>query len=285
MIPSRRAASMTRVPFSTAIGLPSIRTLTMSAITRSLSCHPEQREGSELIAAPRFFASLRMTVNMSLPSYGDQFGRGLRSERAALSADMRLVLIPEMLERAGDRSDLRVAEGADRAACDVAAQAEQEVQILLPAAAVLNASQDLQEPETPFAARGALAAGLMVEELQEIFRGPDHARAFFHHRDPAGPQHGPGLRERVEVHLDIQVLRGQEGGRRAAWDEGLEGLVPAHAAGDLIDHLPEGDAHRHFIIARALHVPAQAEDAGPRALGRTPDRGEPLGAPVHDMRD
>src|SRR3989449_3598779 len=60
----------------------------------------------------------------------------------------------------------------------------------------------------------------MVEELQEIFRGPDHARAFFHHRDPAGPQHGPGLRERVEVHLDIEVLRGQEGGRRAAWDEG-----------------------------------------------------------------
>src|SRR3989442_3899355 len=59
--------------------------------------------------------------------HGDQFGRGLRSERAALPVDMRLVLIPEMLERAGDRSDLRVAEGADRAACDVAAQAEQEV--------------------------------------------------------------------------------------------------------------------------------------------------------------
>src|SRR5947209_12084013 len=128
--------------------------------------------------------------------HGDQVGHGLRSERAALPADMRLVLIPEMLERAGDRSDLRVAEGADRAACDVAAQAEQEVQILLPAVAVLDAPQDLQEPETPFAARGALAAGLMVEELQEVFRGPDHACVFFHHRDPAGPQHGPGLRER-----------------------------------------------------------------------------------------
>src|SRR2546425_1713994 len=203
--------------------------------------------------------------------HGDQFGRWLRSERAALLADVRLVLTSEMLERAGDRSDLCVAEGAHRAACDVAAQAEQEVQILLPAAAVLDASQDLQEPETPFSARCALATGLMVEELQEIFRGPDHARAFFHHRDPAGPQHGPGLRERVEVHLDIEVLRGQEGGRRAAWDEGLEGLVPAHAAGDLIYHLPEGDAHRHFVIARALHVPAQAEDAGPRALGRAPD--------------
>src|SRR5881396_2368686 len=111
--------------------------------------------------------------------HGDQIGRWLRSERTALLADMRLVLVPEMLERAGDRSDLCVAEGAHRAARDVAAQAEQEVQILLPAAAVLNASQDLQEPETPFAARGALAAGLMVEELQEIFRRPDHACVFF----------------------------------------------------------------------------------------------------------
>src|SRR5437879_13878596 len=113
--------------------------------------------------------------------HGDQVGRGLRSEWAALPADMRLVLLPEMLERAGDRSDLRVAEGADRAACDVAAQAEQEVQILLPAVALLDAPRGLQEPWTPFALRGALAGGLMVDELQEVFRGPDHACAFFHH--------------------------------------------------------------------------------------------------------
>src|SRR5437667_2096056 len=156
--------------------------------------------------------------------HGNQFGRRLRSERAALLADVRLVLVLEMLKRAGDRSDLGVSEGADRAAGDVPAQAQQEVQVLLPAAAVLDASQDLQEPETALPARRALAAGLMVEELQEIFRGPDHARALFHQRDPAGSKHGPGLRDRLKVHLDIQVLRGQEGGRRAAWDEGLEGL-------------------------------------------------------------
>ena len=81
------------------------------------------------------------------------------------------------------------------------------------------------------------------------------------------------------------MRRCQERRRGAAWDDGLEGLVSAHAAGDLIDHLTKGDAHRHFVIARAFHVPTQAEDAGPRALGRVPDRGEPLGAPVHDMGD
>src|SRR5207245_9173503 len=96
--------------------------------------------------------------------HGDQVGHGLRSERAALPAVMRLVLIPEMLERAGDRSDLRVAERADRAACDVAAQAEQEVQMLLPAVAVLDAPQDLQEPETLFESRAALSAGLLLED-------------------------------------------------------------------------------------------------------------------------
>src|SRR2546428_7792181 len=104
--------------------------------------------------------------------HGDQFGRGLRSERAALPADMCLVLIPEMLERAGDRSDLRVAEGADRAACDVAAQAEQEVQIFLPAVAVLDASQDLQEPRSEehtseLQSRSDLVCRLLLEKKKK----------------------------------------------------------------------------------------------------------------------
>ena len=56
-----------------------------------------------------------------LVPHRDQLGRGLRPEGAALLPDVRLVFVPEVLERAGDRRDLGVPKGADRAAGDVAA--------------------------------------------------------------------------------------------------------------------------------------------------------------------
>src|SRR5438445_5440492 len=266
MTPSRRAASMTRVPFSTAIGLPSIRTWTMSATIIYLLCP----------------LSLTLPLGGGREGWGcllvlmpncDQLRNGLRPEGAALLADVRLVLVPEVLERAGDRRDLGVPKGADRAAGDVAAQSQQGREVVHLAFPMVDPSQYLQQPQTSLPARGALAAGLVVEEVQEIFRGPDHARAFLHHRDPAGPQHGPGLCDRVEVHLDIQMLRGHEGGRRAARNEGLQRLVPPHPTGELADHLPESDAHRPVVIARPSHVPARAADAGPRALRRPRDGG------------
>src|SRR2546425_1957593 len=283
MTPSRRAASMTRVPFSTAIGLPSIRTWTMSATTCPYRVTLSNAKG--LRRSRWRDSSLRMTISMSLMSNCNQFPRRLRPEGTGLLADVRLVLVPEVLERAGDRRDLGVPKGADRAAGDVAAQSQQGREVVHLAFPMVATWQYLQQPQTSLPAGGALAAGLVVEEVQEIFRGPDHARAFLHHRDPAGPQHGPGLCDRVEVHLDIQMLRDHEGGRRAPRNESLQRFVTPHPPGDVVDHLPEGDAHRHFVIARAFHVPAQAEDAGPRALGRAPDGGEPLRPTVDDMRD
>src|SRR5438445_2432665 len=278
MTPSRRAASMTRVPFSTAIGLPSIRTWTMSATIIYLLCP----------------LSLTLPLGGGREGWGcllvlmpncDQLRNGLRPEGAALLADVRLVFVPEVLERAGDRRDLGVPKGADRAAGDVAAQSQQGREVVHLALPMVDPSKYLQQPQTSLPAGGALAAGLVVEEVQEIFRGPHHARAFLHHRDPAGPQHGPGLCDRVEVHFDIQMLRGHEGGRRAPRNEGLQRLVTPHPPGDVVDHLPEGDTYRHFLIARAFHVPAQAEDAGPRALGRAPAGGEPLRPTVDDLED
>ena len=125
----------------------------------------------------------------------------------------------------------------------------------------------------------------MVEEVQEVLGGPDHARAFLHHRDAAGAEHGTRLRDRFEVQLHVQVPGHQEGGRRAARNERLERLLAPHAARDVIDHLAERDAHRHLVVARTLHVPAHAEDPRAAALGRVPDGGEPLGPAVHDVRD
>src|SRR3989442_2597351 len=147
-----------------------------------------------------------MTISMTLMSNCNQFPRRLRPEGTGLLADVRLVLVPEVLERAGDRRDLGVPKGADRAAGDVAAQSQQCREVVHLAFPMVDPSQYLQQPQTSLPAGGALAAGLVAEEVQEIFRGPDPARAFLHHPDPARPQHGPGPCDRIQSPLAIPTL-------------------------------------------------------------------------------
>src|SRR5262249_34431986 len=75
----------------------------------------------------------------------------LGGQRAASFLDMRLVLMPEMLQRRQHRRDGGVAEGAQRLAADVGRDAGEQIEIAHLPFAALDAPQDLVQPVGPLA--------------------------------------------------------------------------------------------------------------------------------------
>ena len=72
----------------------------------------------------------------------------------------------------------RVAKRTDRIAHDVAADVENQIEIVLVAFAMLDAVKNLFHPVTAFAAWTALTAGFMGEKARKVPRGPHHAGAY-----------------------------------------------------------------------------------------------------------
>ena len=105
MTPTRRAASMTSVPFGTVISMPSIVSRTVCEDSIDGSCR------------------------YPLAAYG------LRTEqiRGFRLMDQRDVFGPPIFQRAHDRRDFGVSEGAHRATGDVLTQVRQGFKVLRPA--------------------------------------------------------------------------------------------------------------------------------------------------------
>src|SRR5256885_11397914 len=85
-------------------------------------------------------------------------------QRAPPLPDVRLVLVPEVLQRREHRRDGGVAERAQRLAGDIVRDPRQEIEIAHLAVAPFDALQDLVQPVGPLAARRALAARLVAGE-------------------------------------------------------------------------------------------------------------------------
>ena len=81
-----------------------------------------------------------------------------------------------------------------------------------------------------FAARRALAARLVLVEVQQVHRHPDHAGGLVHHDDRRRAEHRAGLGQRVEARLRIELVGQQHRHRRSAGDHRLELLAAANAA-------------------------------------------------------
>src|SRR6188508_3513200 len=109
-------------------------------------------------------------------------GYGMRTQqiRRFRLVDKRNVFGAPMLQRAHDRRDFGVPEGAYRATGDVLAKVRQRFQVLRAASLSDDAAHGLYQPGAALAAGTALAAGLMVEKFHQTQRGPDHAGAFLH---------------------------------------------------------------------------------------------------------
>src|SRR5947208_16658351 len=98
---------------------------------------------------------------------------GGRVERAAALLPVRDVLVLEVLHRRRDRTRCAVTECAEGTTEDVVAGVEQCRDVLRVALALLEPLEDLHHPVGAFAARRALAAGLVRVEL-----GPPQHRAY-----------------------------------------------------------------------------------------------------------
>src|ERR671914_1536440 len=113
--------------------------------------------------------SLMVILGTSLRSALDAFLEKipLAREGAGAVADVPLDLVGKTLDQGLDRTDRRVAQGAQRLAADVLADGEQELRVALAPLAVLEALEHQLHPVRPLPAGRALAARLVVEELRE----------------------------------------------------------------------------------------------------------------------
>src|SRR5262249_19073515 len=75
---------------------------------------------------------------------------------------------------------------------NVAADVENQIEIVLVSLTLLNAVKDLFHPVTPFATRAALPAGLVGEKPGEVPRGANHTSGIVHHDDPARAKQASG---------------------------------------------------------------------------------------------
>src|SRR5262245_36381103 len=91
----------------------------------------------------------------------------VRRERAAALADVRFVLVPEVLERREHRRDRSVAERAQRLAGNLSREARQQIEVAHLPFAALDTLQDPVEPVGALAARRALPARLVPVEVQQ----------------------------------------------------------------------------------------------------------------------
>ena len=140
-------------------------------------------------------------------------------------------------------------------------------------------------PAGALAARRALAAALVHVELRQARDRLDDVGRLVHHDHGRRAEARLHVAQAVEIHQHgvADRLR-QQRHRRAAGDHGQQ-IVPAaaHAAGMLLDQLPQRDAHRLLDVARLVHVAGDAEDLGAGVL-RPADAGEPRGAAAQDGR-
>ena len=197
---------------------------------------------------------------------------------------MTLELRPEVLDHRADRHCHRVTQQAQAVADDVALHVRHHFEVHRRRLAPVDALQHLHRPVRPLPARDALAARLVPVELRQAQRDGHDRDGVVDHDDRPGAQHRAGLGHVLEVVGQVEVLLGQDRGRRAAREPGLHAPSRGRAARQAADDLPRGDAQLDLVVAGALHVAGDRDDLrARRALG--PELLEPIRAVHDDVRD
>ena len=99
--------------------------------------------------------------------------------------------------------------------------------------ALLEVGQGLHQPPGAFAARRALAAGLVLVELGPAQDGAHDAGGVVEDLQRAGAEHRAGLAHRLEVERDVEVLVGEDRRGRAAGGPELQLVTVADPTGEL----------------------------------------------------
>ena len=185
---------------------------------------------------------------------------------AVLVADVRLVLVAEVADVGQHRVGRRLAEAAERRLLDRLAEVDEALDVALLALAVADARDDLEHALGADAAGRALAAALLLDEVEEEARHVDHAGVLVHDDEAAGAHDGAELGQRLEVDRRVEVLLGDAAARRAAELRGLELLAVGDAAADVVDDVAERDAEVDLDEADVVDRAGEGEDLGAGAL-------------------
>src|SRR5262245_61621681 len=95
----------------------------------------------------------------------------------------------EMLERGPQSHSRAVAKSAERIAENALAERVQLFEVTLLPLSGLDPAQYFHDPVQPFAARRALAAGLVVKEFDDAGGNLDHAGRLVDHDHPCRTEH------------------------------------------------------------------------------------------------
>ena len=165
---------------------------------------------------------------------GDEPGqRRLAAERAAALVEVPLELVAELRDVARDDDRRGVAERAEALAQDPVADVEEQVELALRGAALLDPSEDVDLPADALAARRALAAGLLLVELREAQAELHHAAAVVDDDEGRRRRTGsPPSRSRRSRRWR-RSRRRQDRRRRAARDHRLEAAAVRDAAAEV----------------------------------------------------
>ena len=143
-----------------------------------------------------------------------------------------------------------------------------------------DALEDLEHALGAEAAGDALAAALVLGELQEVPGEVDHAGGVVGDDHAAGADDGAGRGQALVVDRRVEQARRHAAAGRAAELHGLELLAVLDAAADVEDDVAERGAHGHLGEAAVDDLAGEAEGLG--ALARVVAEGGVGGRPVGD---
>src|SRR5262249_60072992 len=128
-----------------------------------------------------------------------------------------------------------VVEGADGGARAPLRHVEDGVEIFLAALALDQTLGHLVDPTRRLAARRALPAALVGVEARHHHEGLGDGHGVVHHDDSRRPDHGALALGPLDVHGDVDLVRGEDGRRGSAGHHTLEPAAAATAATVLVD--------------------------------------------------
>ena len=184
-------------------------------------------DGLERFLQPAFLVELQEARDVHVQRAAVLAGRqrqfGADAGHAAMGDDVVFELLAEVPHGGQHRVGRRLAQAAQRAVADVAAQLVQPLQVVHAARALGDAVQDAQTLVQSDAAGNAFAARLGVGELDEVAGDVDHAVVFVHHHHAAGAHDGAQLRQAFVVHRGVEHLAGDAAAGRASGLHRLDG--------------------------------------------------------------
>jgi len=141
-----------------------------------------------------------------------------------------------------------------------------ELEVTLSALSVGDPLEDFPHPLASLATRSALAAGLVLVELDEIQCEVDGTGLVVDENDRPTAQHGARIGQRLERQGDLEVLGPDHGRGGATRDDGTKLEAFPQTAGEA-EQCRHGGTHGHLEDPWIVEFARHAEHAGSRTVG------------------